>query len=715
MRMSCAIAAWVWVAPAAGAPALRVGLRTTQQRVGRFERIEFELPTNASASNPCDPGEIDLRVELTAPSGRKLAIPAFCYQPCLRQQRPRGAKLAEWVYPVGPAAWKARFAPAEAGAWSAAAALETRGGSARSRAVRFECVPSRSKGFVRVSRRDPRFFELDDGSCFFPVGQNVAFVYDAFHVAGVLRKLGRSGANLARVWVCCEDWALAVEARKSGWGRSWSWHPPIVHAPGREGFHGDDRCVGLRGEAGAVLAFSPTRPIALRPGTKYRLSGLARTDTGAGFVLQLGARGGEKTLPCAKGKWTRFGHDFTAAETQWWLDRLTFRALATCTMYLRDLSLREAGGGPELLGEADANRPMLGVYNQIDCFLLDRLVEAAEQHGVYLQLVLLTRDHYMPLLKADPSRAYDRAVAFAKRLARYVVARWGYSTHIAAWEYFNEMNEHLPTERLYRELGEHLRRVGPYRHLRTTSAWASPSSDFGHRHLDLANMHWYMRPAKPEHWRDAAAGVLAQASLARQVAPRRPVLLSEFGMTTNDWKRPPEMDKDRDFTHLHNALWASALSGLSGTACHWFWDDVDKKDMYHHYGPVAAFVGDIPYASAKLRPAAASGSAPLRVVGLQSSTAAYLWVADPRATWWHVHVKGARPAEIKGASVKVGGLGPGAYRIEWWDTRRGKVFQRGTARASNGALRLTAPRFTRDLACKVLRAVGAALPERRSE
>ena len=35
-----------------------------------------------------------------------------------------------------------------------------------------------------------------------------------------------------RLWTCGEDWALAIEARKSAWGRSWDWRPPFVPAPG---------------------------------------------------------------------------------------------------------------------------------------------------------------------------------------------------------------------------------------------------------------------------------------------------------------------------------------------------------------------------------------------------------------------------------------------------------------------------------------------------
>jgi len=680
----------------------RIALAPDAKQVKRFGRIELSLRTDQTAANPYDPAEIDLRVELTAPSGRKLSVPAFLYQPCQRQQRPRGGKPTEWIYPTGPAVWKARFAPAEAGRWTCAATLKAPGVSARSAEGSFECIASPGRGFVRVSRSDGRFFAFDDGTCFFPVGQNVAFVYDAYKSIDMVEKLGRQGGNFARVWACCEDWAMAVEARKSGWGRSWSWDPPIVHMPGREGFHSDARCIGRRGAADTAIAFTPTRPLAVRAGTKYVLAGQARTDTGVGMLLELGGPSKPSLLKCVKGKWTPFRHELTTAAAQWWLDRLSFRSLAKCTMYVRRLSLREAGGGPELLGEADVNRPLLGRYNPVDCLMLDELLAAAERSGVYLQLVVFTRDHYMPLLGKPAGRDYERAIARGKNLLRYFVARWGCSTHVAAWEYFNEMNPNLPTDRFYAELGEYLERIDVYRHLRANSAWAFPSKDYKHAKIDQADMHWYMRPATPELRKDAAAAVLDRAKLLRRHAPDKPALFSEFGMTDNNWKRSDDLDKDKGYVHLHNALWASALSGLSGTVCHWYWDDIHKRDLYHHYAPVAAFVADVPFTAGDLRPAEATCDAKLRVVGLRGKRGAWLWIADPGATWWQLAVEKAEPAEVRGARVTVAGLAPGTCGVQWWDTRTGKVVKRQQVRLAGGALQLAVPAFTRDVACKVL-------------
>ena len=46
-------------------------------------------------------------------------------------------------------------------------------------------------------------------------------------------------------------------------------------------------------------------------------------------------------------------------------------------------------------------------------------------------------------------------------------------------------------------------------------------------------------------------------------------------------------------------------------------------------------------------------------------------------------------------------LTDGPMRVEWWDTRKGAVIRSDDVTPDNGALRLTAPSFTRDIALRV--------------
>ena len=695
---SCAVLRLLAIGLPAWGAEREIAVEPGAKQVKRLEKIELALRAQPVGDNPYDPADVDFSVELTSPGGKRLSVPAFYFQPYERRQVDRGGRKAEWLYPAGMPCWKARFAPTEVGAWTCAAVLKDRAGTARSATATFECVASADRGYIRVSAKDPRYLEFDDGTPFFAVGQNVAFVTDSYLATEMIRKLGAAGGNFARVWACAEDWAMAIEARKSAWGRSWAWNPPIVMMPDRDAYHTGRLCLKISGEAGTSLAVNPCRAIALRPNTRYRLSGAIKAGEGVGLAFDLG---GAKTV-AAKKDWTAFQEEFTSGADQWWLGGLALRLTAKGAAYLKALSLKEAAGGPELLWEADVNRPILGVYNQPDAAMLDAIVGAAEEAGVHLQLVLFTRDHYMHML-AKEGADYDRAIAMGKRLVRYAAARWGCSTHVAAWEYFNEMNPGLPTGRFYDELGRAFEQIDWSRHLRATSGWASPTKEYRHPRLDTADMHFYLRPAEGELWKDAAAAVLARWKAVGPKAEGRPLLFSEFGMTDNAWQRAPELDRDKDFTHLHNALWASALSGFASTVCHWYWDDIHKKDMYRHYRPLAAFAAGVPWTTAKLRPAAAAGDKGLRVIGLQGDEGAYLWFSDPGATWWKIGVEGATPAEITGAAVSIEGLKAGSYRVQWWDTREGKVVKEESATAGGTALRLGIPSFSRDIACKVVK------------
>ncbi len=675
----------------------RVEVSVGAKLAPRLAKVEFTIGIEGRHDNPYDPDEVDVVVELTSPSGAKFSQPAFYFQPFERKPLSRGGNNNEWLYPVGKGIWMARFAPTETGTYSAVAVAKDRLGAGRSDAVRFDCTPSTSRGCVRVSKKDPRYLEMDDGSPFFAVGQNVAFVYDSYATAEKLRKLGDNGANFARVWACAEDWALSIEARRSAWGRSWDWRPPIVLMPDREGYHSGRLCLRISGEAGASITAQPSHPVAVKPATRYALSGLFRTERGVDVAVDLA---GKRTLTGKPG-WTKFREEFTTSPNQQWLGDLRFSISARGAAWLAELSLTEAGGGPELLWEADPNRPAVGVYNQPDCFMLDQVVEAAERHNVYLQMVLLTRDHYMRLLDRDGSPEYQRATTAARKLFRYAIARWGYSTHVAAWEVFNEMDPGKPTDAFYAHLAAAVGQFDANRHMLANSTWSVPAKDHRHPGLSTADMHFYLRPANGETWKDEAASVLARWKAISPQLANRPLIFSEFGITDNNWQHAPELNKDTKYVHLHNALWASAMSGYASTVCHWYWDDIHQRDLYGLYRPISRFVADIPWTTARLKTAAASCDKGVRIIGLSGERQAYLWLQDEKATWWNIVMENLSPRQIAGATLTLDGLPAGDYRVEWWDTREGKPVRTDAVNAHDGKCGLSVPAFSGDIACKL--------------
>jgi len=685
----------------------KIEIEAAANTVGQYEKLELIIHVGAQYDNPFDPNQVDVTVLLNTPGGQQLALPAFYCQDYERRKLNQGRERANWCYPVGRGVWKARFAPTETGPYSATAQLKDRAGVIQSESVRFDCLPSPNKGFVRVSQKDPRFFELSDGTNLFAIGQNLAFVGEGQYVnltkaEDIFGKLHENGANFLRIWTCCEDWAMAIEAKKSAWDRSWGRNAPIVPIPENGNGPTGRKCVKIEGADGASVTASPSHPVALRPRTRYVLSGRFMADGPSALRVSIGQDAWE--FPCngsAKNTTQEFRKDFVTADNDLWLERTALSLVGAGTIRLEELSLRETPDGPELLWEADVNRSVRGVYNQVDCFMLDQLVEAAEQNGIYLMLCVLTRDLYMKDLSNDKSAEYEQAVRDAKKFMRYAVARWGYSTSVAVWEYFNEIDPGLPTERFYADLGEFLEQIDIYHHLRATSTWSPSAKDCRLPQLDIGQLHHYMRPETKEQFKDEVAVVIERTQFLREHAPGKPALIGEFGLATPKWGLSEYMKQDEKGVHFHNSLWASAFAGPSGTAMFWWWDQLDRQDAYGHYRPLAAFLADVSFTG--LKPLkAATGNERLRLLGYQGDDCAYLWIFDTDATWWNQVVDKRQPAPIADAGIEIRGLRPGDYNLEWWDTHKGKIVRTEEVSCTQNPLQTRVPSFSGDIACKVL-------------
>jgi hypothetical protein len=268
----------------------RIGLEAPSKTVGKYQKLELLIKVDGRYNNPFDPNEVDITVLLKTPSNEQIAIPAFYCQNYERRDFEQRPKTVSWLYPLGQGIWKARFAPMEVGIYSAVAKLKDNSGTVQSESVRFECVPSSRKGFLHISRKDPRFLEFTEGAPFFAIGQNLAFIGEEQYVnlakaEDIFGKLSRNGANFLRIWTCCEDWAMAIEAKKSAWDRSWSRTAQIVPITGSEKEPRPRKCVKIEGGDGASVTVSPSHPVALRPKTRDILTGQFSTDVSAGLLI----------------------------------------------------------------------------------------------------------------------------------------------------------------------------------------------------------------------------------------------------------------------------------------------------------------------------------------------------------------------------------------------------------------------------------------------
>ncbi|NIA15791.1 MAG: cellulase family glycosylhydrolase [Nitrospiraceae bacterium] len=175
--------------------------------------------------------------------------------------------------------------------------------------------------------------------------------------------------------------------------------------------------------------------------------------------------------------------------------------------------------------------------------------------------------------------------AYRERL-RYLVARYGYSTSVFAWEFWNEVDlvDEYDSEAIaawHADMARHLRAIDPWNHLITTS-FSNPAGDPAVDclpELDFVQTHHYIpRDLDIEFYEDRAT---------KRAAADRPHFHGEFGIAHSG--DTPKIDPTG--IHLQNGLYASVGQLQAGTPMTWWWDSyVEPKGLYPIFGAFARWI-----------------------------------------------------------------------------------------------------------------------------
>jgi hypothetical protein len=347
---------------------------------------------------------------------------------------------------------------------------------------------------------------------------------------------------------------------------------------------------------------------------------------------------------------------------------------------------------------------------------IDRLFALAEEHGVRVQLVL----HYHGMLGgdwanspwnqahggpcADPREFFTNGAARQqfRRYLDYVVARWGHSTSLFAWELFNEVDlcprfADRDVVDWHREMSGYLAAIDPYRHPVTTSvAWYGALPQLW-RLPDLAFI-------QSHSYGETVAAAFDQAEKAFRDEPK-PMFLGEFGRGTE----PRDDQVDPQGRMWHQALWQGWLRGFAGAPMPWWWDThIEPNHLLSHLRGFAGFVAGEDrrgWHATRVGTVTASG---LVVEALIGADRGYAYCHDPALT----ANPGQQPLAAlwpQGAALELTGLPPGTWSIEYWDASAGTVVATETADCTaQGVLALAPPaKLGGDFALKLRRAAPA--------
>jgi hypothetical protein len=288
---------------------------------------------------------------------------------------------------------------------------------------------------------------------------------------------------------------------------------------------------------------------------------------------------------------------------------------------------------------------------------------------------------------------------------RYIAARWGYSTNLLCWEWWNEVNwTPLATEEILAlwiaRSAAFLSPLDPYQHLMTTSGsrvgdnavWAG---------LDFTQNHLYnMQSLVREFGKDIPKWT--------ERYPDKPFLMGEFGS-------PNEYDVHGQLIHL--GLWSAPMFGAAGSGMTWWWDsNVHPNNLYYHFAGLAAYFAGEDMGAHIWQPTQAvlDEEADAKVYGLQDAHNLRLWLVSKNYTEKYLvrqyekniskrieNPTDIQYPEVSGAVLTLNGLEDGTYIVEWWNTTTGEIITTEQITAAGMPATLNVPTFSTDLALKV--------------
>jgi hypothetical protein len=471
-----------------------LNLRENTQTVGRFEKFEITFDINRHVSNPFEPDHVKIDATFLDPDGKAVTVPAFYYRDYVR----RLVNDHEQLAPVGPGVWKVRFAPVTEGLHryylTVSYVTQSHGRGEPEQLITgkrsFQCAPSDSRGFVRVSETEPLYFEFDNGEWFYPIGHNIHSPSDdtpravamqkrinadilpdhgTFSYDRMFKKMADNGENFGEVWM--SSWWLALE-----------WNPQWKHYNGL---------------------------------TNYNLQNAWKMD----YTLRLAAK-----------------HDIYI--------HLVFdnhgKASTWCDPEWTDNPYNVRNGG------------FLG----------------------------------------SPEEFFRNPIAkeiYKKRL-RYIIGRWGYSTRIAGFELWSEVDlvgdswdfhandvQAAPKVQWHREMTQYLEHIDPWDHIRTTH-FSTTYSRIKSTLVSIPGIDYITCDA----YTGRGVVPLIVKTADAFAAYGKPGMVTEYGGT------PFAATPARLRADLHGGIWATYMTHTAGTPLLWWFQFLEADNLYWNFKALAA-------------------------------------------------------------------------------------------------------------------------------
>ena len=515
-----------------------------------YEKFEIQFNLQTSASN------LDMPFDPNPPAGVQpgtgvtvnglfssdnwqttITQPAFLNQPYTHLV----VNGKDHFTPAGAPVWDLRFAPQKSGNWQYRLSVQDSNGqsfypdlsqTALSLIVgSISNNPNTAKGMIAVSPSDARYFQFKDGTPFVGVGFNDGFS-DSASVEQKMVTYQQNKMNFMRVW----------QSGSGINGSQWtSWASNFLsqdgYLPGTSfdianTYNSSPVSMRLDNAGPCLYADFLQGGVPVEPNTTYqvsarvKVSGLAGPATAGeyGFVIKQGGWLGTDCVKPGTGinittpitgsvDWTTVTGTYTTGSSDYWLGNLylTRENASAGQVYIDEVHMYRASDPMkvDVLRQPYANS--VEHFDPMNAAQWDLYIQSAEQHGVYLKLVIdekneWIRNHMAANGQMSITGTNDNFYAapgtkvrwLEQAWWRYIIARWGYSTAIHSFEYINEGDPY--NSNLYNAseaMARYFHDNDPSRHMVTTSFWSSfPNKEFWsnpqYSDLDYADVHAYI-------------------------------------------------------------------------------------------------------------------------------------------------------------------------------------------------------------------------------
>jgi hypothetical protein len=555
-------------------------------RVGQYELLTLPIELAASYENAFDPRQINVMAEVETPSGKTEQLKAFFWQDFTSV--PIG-QVEEILLPKRCNPWRIYYRPRELGVHRLHLLAQDASGVRRTPDQRFDVVAAGRRGFLRVSKSDPRFFEFDNGESYFGIGP-------------------------------------------SGWFRE----PNYI-------FGGNPRWVSTR-----------------------RLDDYYRRKAAAGS-----------------------NYDYCLAEF--------FGRLCTKGGYIDQHVAWKCEHRLRTLEE-------LGIY-WVTCY--DDLCRSV----IYgLDTVPYAKAQGGPCGSIAELYVNERALEMQRDHVRYFVARMSDSPALLLWAIGDEGQAGSQFSKLMvrswiKGLQNYVRTIDVYAHPHVVGEGPRAVAE-GTDAVIIPD--WYFR-------REVDAVTLSLELMKSYGQFNCPLVNPEGGMV--EWTKPAdrygpkralyylsgERWKFPEAISFHNHLWISLFLKNAVGGTEWMGAFIDRKNQLFHAGAMRNYLAGESLCRPRLEIVTPVVSHPdLRGFALQSEAKSLAWVQNRFYSWFEAGHEGKTPPTIAGAQIDVPVCKDGAYRVELWDTRTGKVLRTSETQSAGKMVKCALPPLEKDVALKVV-------------